>query len=76
MTTKRVKFVALAEKRVNKTIKAIQLIGNLSNKNNYQYSDGDIEIIVKALEYEIKEMKSRFKPTKNTSNISFKLSKE
>lgn len=76
MSAKREKFVSLAEKRVNRAIKDIQLIGNLSNKNNYQYSDDDIEIIVKALEFEIKEMKSRFKPTKNLANVGFKLSRE
>ena len=72
MSYKRERFVELAEKRVNRTIKDIQLIGNLSNKNNYQYSDSDIEMIVKALENEIREMKIKFKPTK-TSASSFKL---
>ena len=72
MSSKREKFIELAEKRVNRAIKDIQLIGNLSNKNNYQYSDSDIELIVKALENEIREMKIKFKPAK-TSASSFKL---
>ena len=33
----REKFVELAEKRVSKTLRDLQLIGNLSNRSNYQY---------------------------------------
>ena len=43
------KFVELAEKRVNKTIKDLRLIGNLANKANYDYENIDAkknEVIV------------------------------
>ena len=37
MKKSRGKFVELAEKRVNKSIKDLRLIGNLANKTNYDY---------------------------------------
>ena len=67
MTERREKFVNLAEKRVNKTIKQIQLIGNLSNKSAYEYYDTDIEAIFKELEKEIRTARSKFKPSKKKS---------
>src|SRR5262249_56798948 len=45
----REKFVGLANKRVIRAIKAIQLIGNLSNRSNYDYTDEDVDKILKAL---------------------------
>lgn len=61
MTDKLQKFERLAEKRVNEAIKKLRLIGNLSNKNNYDYTDRHIRKIVEVLESEIKLLKLKFK---------------
>lgn len=58
---KREKFVKFAEKRVNNAMKAISLIGNLANKNNYRYDKSDVEKILKALRSEIADLEARFK---------------
>lgn len=60
MAEKRDKFVSLAEKRVNRAIKDLRLIGNLSNRNNYSYTDSDIQKIFVALDQEVKNLKARF----------------
>ncbi len=60
MRDKRERFVSLAEKRANKAIKDIRLIGNLSNKNNYEYEDAETQAIFRALEQEVKALRSRF----------------
>lgn len=73
MEDKRDKFVSLAEKRVTRAIKDIRLIGNLSNKNNYAYSEKDINKIINALESEIKIMKSRFASDGTKTEPKFKL---
>ncbi len=39
---KRQKFVELAEARVNRAIKDIRLIGNLSNRSAYDFSEDDV----------------------------------
>ena len=54
------KFVDLAEKRVNKTLKDLKLIGNLSNKSNYVYTDQDVRKIYNVLKKGLEDMKARF----------------
>jgi len=69
----RAKFVELAEKRVTRAIKDIRLIGNLSNKSNYSYTDQDVRKIIRALEAEIKKLKQRFDSRGSSEDILFKL---
>lgn len=61
MTEKVQKFERLAEKRVSEAIKKLRLIGNLSNKNNYSYTDDHIKQLIEALETEMRILKSRFR---------------
>ena len=56
----REKFVRLATKRVNGAIKAINVIGNLSNKYSYDYTDEDVEKIFEALQEKLNTCKKRF----------------
>lgn len=73
MNTKREKFVLLAEKRVIRTIQGMRLIGNLSNRNNYQYSDVDVEKILAALQAELNNLKMQFKSSQGKEVIDFTL---
>ena len=69
---KKSKFVQLAEQRTNTAIKSMQLIGNLSNKRNYDYSEEQAAKIIAVLEGELKELKLKFKTASKTNN-RFKL---
>ena len=69
----REKFVELAEKRVSKALKDIKLIGNLSNKSNYNYSDQDVKKIYSTLKKSLEEMKSRFDSKGSSDDEIFKL---
>lgn len=73
MSTNRDKFVELAEKRTVKAIKAVRLIGNLSNKTNYSYTDADVKKIITALDNELKSLKRRFETTSTEADVEFKL---
>ena len=73
MSINRDKFVELAEKRVNKTIKSIRLIGNLANKTNYNYEDKDIKKIFTTLKNEITQVQKKFESPSNDSEFEFKL---
>lgn len=57
---KRQKFVDIATRRVNRVIKEIRLIGNLSNRSAYEYTDEDVRKIAKALQRELDAMRARF----------------
>ena len=54
-------FVRLANSRTFNAVKAIQLIGNLSNVNDYEFTEADVSQIVEAIESELAATKSRFK---------------
>lgn len=60
----RQKFVQLAQARVNRTLKDIQLIGNLANRSNYDYREEDVEKIFRALSQEITACRKRFELSK------------
>lgn len=67
METKRDRFVRLAENRTNKLINMFRLLGNLSNRNNYEYSDEDVKKIFAALEKELKTAKDKFNAVEDES---------
>ena len=70
---RRNKFVDLAEKRVNKAIAQIKLVGNLSNRTNYSYTEEDVRKIHKALKKALDEMKARFDSKGGNEEKNFKL---
>lgn len=73
MTEREGKFKKLAEKRVNNAIKQLKLVGNLSNKNNYTYTDEQAKRIIKTLTSELNELKTRFKMNINKKSKEFKI---
>ena len=60
MSRSRDNFVRLAERRTNKVLKDLDLIGNLSNKSNYSYSHDDIRKIFSAINKRIREIELQF----------------
>lgn len=73
MRDKRAKFVELAEARVARAIKTIRLIGNLSNRNNYEFGASDVSKIMGALEAELRDLRVRFKTDSGKTAPTFKL---
>ncbi|MBT3039177.1 MAG: hypothetical protein KME37_09585 [Candidatus Thiodiazotropha sp. (ex Codakia orbicularis)] len=69
--TDRDKFVRLANKRVNSAIKALELIGNLSNRSNYDYTEKDVDMVFMALNRELKACRERFENSGNKRNKEF-----
>jgi hypothetical protein len=56
----RIAFIRLAEARTNKILKALELLGNLSNKSNYSYTDDDIRKIFKAVSDKTSQVTAKF----------------
>ena len=54
------RFVRLAEARVNKIIKMVRLLGNLSWSSNYEYTTDQVAQIFKALQTELNTARRRF----------------
>ena len=70
---KREKFRKLAEKRTNKAIDAIRLIGNLSNHQLYEWEEAEVKKILKALRDSLGEVEARFNQPGGRRGGDFKL---
>jgi hypothetical protein len=73
MRDRREKFKELAEARVNKTLKNLQLIGNLSNRSAYDYSEADVRKMFASLQRGLEAAKGRFTRSGGTSDGEFRL---
>ena len=60
MESKNDKFKRLANKRVPAALEKLDLIKNLSNTTNYDYSKQEADKIVKALTQSVSEIKKSF----------------
>jgi hypothetical protein len=65
---KRERFEKVASKRVQKIIDFMRLLGNCSNKNNYEYSEKDVELMFREINRVLKETKVLYE--KNLNSIS------
>lgn len=74
MENKSDKFKRLANNRVNKTLKSLDLVGNLADSYSYKYSPDEADQIIKALGKKIEEIKNKF--NKNLDNKPFELQGE
>lgn len=69
----RAKFIELANMRVARAIKDLRLVGNLSNRRNYEYSETESKRIIKTLEIELEDLKAKFRGKQNDSAELFKI---
>ena len=69
----REKFVQLANKRVNKAIKDLRLVANLSNRGSYSYDEAQVRKIIRALKKEVENVKARFTNDSDTGDDIFRL---
>jgi hypothetical protein len=67
------KFVELANKRVNRALKDMQLIENLANRQNYEYTEDQAKKIIRALQQEVDALKQVFLATGQVGRNEFKL---
>ena len=73
LSRNRLKFIRLAEKRINKVAKQLHLIGNLSNKTNYAYNDEEVEKIFAYMDSCVQSARERFKTTSTGPETVFTL---
>ena len=66
METKREKFVRLAENRMDNILKGISLLSNLSNSSNYDYTEADLNKIIKTLKGAVADLEQTYNKTQKT----------
>lgn len=54
------RFKRLATSRTNNILRQLRILGNLSNRGSYHYTEEDIEKMFSEIERKLKEIKSRF----------------
>ena len=67
--TKETAFRRLAQSRTNRILRDLQLLGNLSNRNNYTYTKEDVEEIFNAIDKTLKLSKDRFNVEMNKNIV-------
>ena len=73
VSQRRLKFAELATKRVNKASQAIRVIGNLSNRSNYEYTDHDVRLILRELNAAVTDVKRRFSSGNGADSDTFQI---
>lgn len=63
-------FIRLANKRTNKILEDIDTLTNLSNKNQYEYTDEQVDKIFCAIEESVQFAKEKFKSKRNVGKFS------
>lgn len=53
-------FLNVAQKRTQKILDTLKLLGNCSSKNNYSYSEDEVQQMFTAIDKELKATKQRF----------------
>ena len=66
------RFKRVAENRTNKIIEQIRLLGNCSNRSNYEYKDEDVKKIFAAIESELKEAKQKYQKKEKIENLNYR----
>jgi hypothetical protein len=72
-TPRRAKFKELAEARTNRALEDIRRIGNLSNPHLYEWDEGEVRKIIKALKEAVSDIEARFTSPRGKASAKFKL---
>lgn len=59
------RFRRLASQRTNNALKAIQVLGNCSNKSTYSYTPEEVNKIFAEIDRKLKDTKALFRTGKN-----------
>ena len=69
-TTKRQRFENVASNRVHRILDTLQLLQNCSNKNNYEYTEKDVDKMFSEISSAVKDAKQAYIKELNKGNKS------
>ena len=67
---KRIRFEKIASNRVQRILDTLSSLSNCSNKNNYEYSKEDTDIMFKSLKEKLRETELIFQSKVNKSELN------
>lgn len=62
--TKAARFKRIAEKRTNRVLSSLRLIGQCSNKRSYEYTDAQVNNIFREIRQTLRETENKFRKAK------------
>jgi len=62
--TKTELFIRLATKRVSSVLRSLRILGNCSNRSNYEYTSEQIDSMYKTIQNSLDSMYAKFTPSK------------
>lgn len=65
------KFIRIGQKRVNNILKQLDVLGQLSNRRTYSYTEEQTEKMFAVIEKELQEVKEKFQEPKEKQPFSF-----
>lgn len=65
---RRERFEKVASNRVQKIIDYLNLLGNCANKNNYEYTEKDVELMFREISRTLKETRVLYDKEINKNN--------
>lgn len=69
-STKRERFEKVASSRVQKILDTLQLLQNCSNKNNYEYTEKDVDRMFSEITVAVRDAKQAYTKELNKGNKS------
>jgi len=70
---KKERFKRVASKRVDKLLQGIRSLSKCSNINNYEYTEDDVQKMIKAIKEELKTMETLYKKNLKNNIIPIKI---
>lgn len=69
-SSKSKRFRRLATYRTNEVLNKLRILGNCADRRTYEYTDEEVEKIFKAIDEQVKVVKSKFKHTKRNFKLT------
>lgn len=70
--TRRARFLEVAQRRTNRVLRDLRLVGNCGNRSAYEYTEAEVERIFAAIQREVELARSRFR-TEGQRQVDFSL---
>ena len=65
METREKRFKRIAEKRTDRVLNDVRILGNCSNKSTYSYTEEEVNKIFRTIDEELKHAKAKFKTSRS-----------
>ena len=69
LSPKESRFKRIAEKRTNRVLASLRLLGQSANKRSYEYTDAQVNKIFREIRNSIRETENKFKESKTKTGF-------